>query len=287
MKTTNEVEQIREAILDMMKKVKFDEKTHTYITEDGTWLQGVSTVSSIVPKDWLAAWGSKEAVKFLGYSDYEDDYDLAADMWNKIKRCETIKDYLVILKEAKGAAFRKSKEALLDGTTGHEWLETYVKAKIRGQKLPELPTGMLERPLKQFIEWEKENIKEWVLSEARVAYPEKGYAGTLDGLAYLKDGSLAIIDFKFASHISADYYLQTAGYAATFEPYGIEVKERIIIRLPKTLEKEEWDKVTHKYKKVENNIEVKRVTTNYEADKEVFFNCLPLKQWINLVQKEA
>ena len=34
---------------------------------------------------------------------------------------------------------------------------------------------------------------------------------------------------------------------------------------------------------VENVIEVEKVPTDYEMDKEVFFHCLPLKSWINIV----
>jgi hypothetical protein len=276
--------EIQKAVVDMMKKVKFIEDNHRYEDLNGNWLQGVSTVSSIVPKEWLSAWGAKEAVKALGYSDYEDDTELAEEILCKIKNCKSVKEYIGILKDAKGASRRKSKLALVDGKEGHEWLEKYVKAKIRKTKLPKLPDGNLERPISHFLEWEKENVDYWILSEARVAYPEKGYAGTLDGMAVLKNGKLAIIDFKFASHISEDYYLQTAGYAATFEPYGIKVDERVIIRLPKTLYREEWDKKEHKYKKVENNIEVEIVKTNYEEDKNVFFHCLPLKQWINKME---
>jgi len=278
------VAKIREAVLDMMSRVTFDKDSHTYTrVSDGAWLQGVSTVSSIYPKDWLAAWGSKEAVKFLGYSDYADDTINAEKMLAAIKSYE-LETYLTLLQEAKGAAFRKSKDALLDGTTGHEWLEQYVKAQIRGEKTPEIPTGMLERPIKQFIKWAEGNVDYWILSEARVANPEKGYAGTLDGLAMMKTGKLAIIDFKFASHISADYYLQCAGYQATFEPYGIKIDERIIIRLPKTLEMDVWNKKEHKYEKKPNNIEIHKVATKYELDRDVFFGCLPLKKWINSVK---
>ncbi len=269
----------------MMKKVKFDEENHIYTTIEGTWLQGVSEVSSIVPKDWLSAWGAKEAVKALGYSDYEGDTELAKETMKKISEMKTPEEFISFLKDAKGSSARKSKEALVDGKVGHEWLEKYVKAKIRNKELPPIPKGNLERPIKQFLDWEKENIDYWILSEARVAYPDKGYAGTLDGVAVLKTGELAIIDFKFASHISEDYSLQTAGYAATFEPYGIKFDKRIIIRLPKTLEREEWDKNNKKYNKVENNLEVKEVETNYELDRDTFFHCLPVKKWINLVTK--
>ena len=294
------VTKIRTSILDMMSQVRFiDGKgEHRYERKDtGEWLQGVSSVSSIVPKDWLSAWGAKECAKFLGYSDYEGDYDKAIEILEKIDSLrkdidivgiEVIaKRFIEFLKEAKGASGRKSKTALVDGKEGHKWLEKYVKAKIRGTELPKIPEGLLERPLKQFLEWEEKNVDYWILSEAQVAYlPEKGqlaypgYAGTMDGLAMVK-GKLAVIDFKFASHISEDYYLQTAGYQAPFEKYGIKIDQRIIIRLPKTLLKEEWDKKEFKYKMVDNNIEVEIVKTNYEFDRDIFFHCLPVKKWIN------
>jgi hypothetical protein len=271
----------------MMKAVDFDEEGHIYKRKDnGEWLQGVSTVSSIVPKDWLSAWGAKEAVKALGYSDYEDDTELAEEVMKKIGEMKHPKEFIALLKEAKGASRRKSKEALVDGTAGHVWLEDWVKASIRNTPVPELPKGNLERPLIQFLEWEDKNIDYWILSEARICNLEKGYAGTLDALAMMKSGKLAVIDFKFASHISEDYYLQTAGYQACFEAQGIKIDERIIIRLPKTLLSEEWDKKEQKYNKVENNIEVVSVPNNYEFDRDTFFHCLPVKQWINQMTKK-
>ena len=283
----------------MMKQVKFDEKAHVYTRiSDGSWLQGVSTVSSIIPKEWLSAWGAKECVKALGYSDYDGDTELAESVVKQIRELKPIKDkdgkvtstvaeqYILILKEAKGASGRKSKTALVDGKAGHAWLEGYVKARIRGQKLPEIPEGPLNRPITQFLEWEEKNVAFWIVSEARVAYPDKGYAGTLDAIAMMRTGNLAVVDFKFASHISEDYYLQTAGYQAAFEPYGIDFDERIIIRLPKTLEREEYDKEARKYTMVPNNIEVLPVPTKYENDREVFYHMLPVKKWINQFEKK-
>lgn len=277
---------IRFAVEDMYDRVIFvdENNQHRYETIDGKWLQGVSSVSSIIPKDWLSAWGAKEAVKALGYSDYPEDTQHAKDVLEVIKACKSVEEYIKILKSAKGSSARKSKEALVDGKAGHAWLEDYVKAQIRGKELPKLPEGNLERPIKQFLEWEAKEVDYWILSEARVCYPEKEYAGTLDALAMMKNGKLAVIDFKFASNISEDYYLQLAGYAATFEPYGIKIDVRIIVRLPKTLTKDEWSEKDRTYSKVENTIEVEVVKTDYEVDKQVFFNCLPVKAWINTME---
>ena len=285
--TQNElIKKIQDAVLSMMSRVKFCEDGHTYQDQlTGEYLQGVSTVSSIIPKDWLSAWGAKEAVKALGYSDFPDDTETALRVWAQIKECKTVDGYIALLKEAKDASSRKGKTALVDGKAGHLLLEAYVLAKIRGTALPEIPKGTLYRPITQFIEWEKREVKTWILSEARIAYPAKGYAGTLDAMAIMVDDKLAVVDFKFASHISKDYFLQCAGYQATFEPYDIKVDERIIVRLPKTLTIQEWDKKTHTYSMIENIIEICYVPTNYEMDRDVFFACLPVKRWINLVTK--
>jgi len=278
------IKKIQNATLDMMKQVKFQDENgeHLYINnKTGEWLQGVSEVSSIVPKEWLASWGAKECVKFLGF----DNIERAKEIKQKISEI-AIEEYLELLKEAKGSSSRKSKEALIDGKLGHEWIKSYLLAKIRQKQLPEIPKDNLSRALTQFVEWEKSEIDTWILSEARIAYPEKKYAGTLDGLAITKEGKLVLIDFKFASHISEDFYLQTAGYGMAFEPYDIRIDERIIVRLPKTLYLDIWDKRTKQYNKVENNIEIKVVDTDYQEDKEVFLHCLPLKKWINKINNK-
>lgn len=308
-------EKIQLAIKDMESKIERDSK-HVYRNvETGGRLQGVSTVSSIIPKDWLAAWGAKEAVKFLGYSDYEGDIYPAIekmieigkiykdfgfaiqsiDQNNKMSeeqlssekakvQSEYALKYIAILKEAKGASTRKSKKAMVDGTLGHSWLETYVESKIYAKEPPILPISTpLERPIKQFLEWESKEVDYWIASEALVCNLEKAYAGQLDAIYMSKSGELTLADFKFASNISEDYYLQCAGYQACFEKYGIKFDKRVIIRLPKTLEKEDW--VNFKYVKVPNNIEVKVVPTNYEADRDVFYACLPVKAWINYIEK--
>lgn len=275
---------VTNAIADMQSKIIFDSKKHVYVHADtGQWLQGVSTVSSIVPKDWLSAWGAKEAVKFLGYTDYEDLKEAERQLV-KIKTM-TPEQWVAYLKEAKGACRRKSKQALLDGSAGHEWLEEYVKAKIEGNVTPVYPISDLSRPLIEFVKWAEANVDYWIASEAKVLNEDLSYAGTLDAIAMMKNGQLALVDFKFATGISEDYYLQTAGYAACFEKYGINFDTRIIVRLPKTLEKEEY--IDYKYVKVPNNLEVHTVWTDYNQDKVAFFGALPVKRWINYVENKG
>ena len=277
---------IQAAIKEMESKVSRDSE-HVYIEkETGIRLQGVSSVSSIVPKDWLSAWGAKECAKDLGYTDYED-YTVATKVLESLKGMSVV-DYVKRLKEAKGASTRKSNKAKLDGTAGHKWLEDNIDAQLAqdDKLMPDMPIGtLLERPLKQFCEWEAYNVEEWYASEAFVYNPTQFYAGQLDAICLLKDGRLALCDFKFASHVSEDYNLQTSGYAACFERYGIFFDTRIIIRLPKTLEQESYDMKTHKYSMVLNNIEIYHIPTPYIDDRDAFFAALIVKSWINKTQK--
>lgn len=282
MKDNQLIKQIKEAVADMQEQVVFDSVKHVYTKKaDGIKLQGVSTVSSIVPKPWLSAWGSKEVVKALGFSDY-DDTEKAEKMLAKIKEMD-LKQYLALLRYIKGASYRKSSKGMADGTLGHKWIEGWVKASIKNIPAEPIPNGMLRRPCEQFVEWDRKNIDYWILSEAMVASPAQHYAGTMDGLAMMKDGKLAVIDFKFASVISEDAILQTAGYQNCFEMYEIKIDERIIIRLPKTLEKDKYDKKTRTYSRVPNNLEAPIVKSDYEEDRDVFLHCLPLKRWINKI----
>ena len=278
-------EKVQSAIADMSSKVGRNSK-HVYVNnETGVKIQGVSTISSIVPKDWLAAWGAKEAVKALGYSDYKGDTAKAEEMLAKIKKIESPDKFIALLKEVKGASRRKSSQALVDGKEGHKWLEEYVEAKIKNISVPKVPTDNLKRPITQFLEWEKENVKEWVAAEAFICDIERGYAGQLDSIYISKDDKLVLGDFKFATFLGEDYYLQTAGYAAAFEQYGIQFDDRIIIRLPKTLEKEEYNLKTYTYSKIPNNIEVLTIPTKYKVDRDAFYAALKVKAWINYVKK--
>jgi hypothetical protein len=281
-------ENVRGAIADMKVKISRDTK-HVYRNnETGEMLQGVSTVSSIIPKDWLAAWGAKECVKFLGYSDYENDFSIAEQTLAKIKEITDPKKFVELLKEAKGAASRKSKQAMVDGTSGHKWIEEHIESLLSGTALSPIPVNTtLERPLTQFLEWEAKEVDYWIASEALVTRLDKSYAGQLDAIYMSKiDNKLTLCDFKFASFVSDEYALQTAGYAYCFEPYGIKIDKRIILRLPKTLETEMWNEKEFKYYKVPNNIEAYEIKTPYQGDVNAFCAALIVKSWINFVTKK-
>ncbi len=285
------IPKVHEAVIAMMKEVSYNDDGHVYTrVSDGKFLAGVSTISAIFPKPWLSAWGAKETSKCYGFSDYKDEFKANAETILERFREMDLKEYMTFVVDSKGAAFRKSKDALIDGTLGHEILESIVKYRMGKGSLDKyylLEEGPLKRAIDMFLEWETKNVEKWVLSEARVADAETyEFAGTLDAMAILKDGRLAIIDFKFASHIGEDYYLQTAGYQLTFELKGIKVDTRIILRFPKTDTMDVYDKKTRSYSKVENTIEAREVPTPYEFDRDTFIAARQIAKYINFMTKQ-
>ena len=277
------MKEVKDAVIDMMDKVKRVDKgnSHHYERVDtGKWLAGVTTITGLLPKDWMPAWGAKEAVKALGYFDKFKDDDHIED-WDLLKaklidiQNMSPDEFFKHLHEAKGAFRRKSKDATDIGQEGHDKLEEYVKASIRKQPLPILP-----EICQPFIEWSK-NVDEFILSEARVCNLEEDYAGTLDVLALMKSGNLAVIDFKFANNISKGWDLQLAAYAKCFSGYGIEVKERHVLRFPKEEFLKVWNKKEWCYEKKKNEFDALPYPEDMSFDYETFCHLRQAYKWIN------
>ena len=258
---------IQSQLIRMIEKVELDDE-HLYKRKsDGKYLAGVTSILDvIINKPFLMAWSTKENYLYL-----KEHWDI-----NK-QYTEEEKEQLLL--EAKVAYKNKSEQAKEKGTDGHKWLENYVKAKIRKTDLPSIPKD-IERPIKAFLEWEKENSPKWIASEARVFSPSHEYAGTLDALAEI-NGKLVLIDFKFANQISLEYYLQTAAYQNALEEFGIYPDRRLIIRLPKTEKLNKWNSRTHKSEKIDNLLEARYVPTDYKFDREVFLHAREIYKWYN------
>ena len=272
-------QEIQAKLKEINDMVIFIDKPHSYKrVSDGKTLVGVTTMLSQIDKPFLVPWAAKEAVKCFGFYDttkYLDgkNYPLPDDIIQQgkeksIARYEELKnlnydDFYTEVKNAKGAYRKTSSKALKIGDEMHEFLEIFVNARIYGTNLPEIPKH-LERPMFKFIRWEQESKIEWIASEAKVISNEHLLAGTLDGLAYV-DGKLTVIDFKTSKQISDEYFIQTAAYSLMLEEFGIVPVQRIIVKLPKTIDLE---------------FEVKVVPTPLEFDKEVFLALTSLKKWI-------
>lgn len=282
-------EKIKKIAMQMLEEVALNGR-HQYIRNiDNKKLAGVTSISGLLPQEWMIAYGAKEAVKALGYFEMIRGENQSAErerMGNIHRQIAGMNgnEFYDFLHDAKKAPQRKSDKALDDGKRGHEWVELYVKAKIRGEKLPEFPTDWLGKPLKDFVQWADKNVDEFILSEARLHDADNEYCGTLDILATVK-GKLSIVDAKFANQIGIEYFLQTAGYAAALIKRGIEIQNRIIVRLPKTEFLTGWNKERFCYEKRKNEIEVLEVPTDLQFDTETFLHLRAVEKWLGYVRK--
>ncbi len=243
-----------------MKKIKikkldlqFDGQNHRYIL-NGEWVPGVSSVSGMLPKDWLAPWAAKMVVETL------------KELW-KEGVAYTQKNIDDMLYLGKVAHTRKKTDAAEKGNNAHDWFEQRIKTGIE----PPLPEDEeIQNCIEHFKDWEKRNKVEWIASEVIVGSETYKFAGTLDAIAKI-NGKLALADFKTSSMIGIDYYLQTGGYQIAVEEMGFKgIEERWILRFPK---------------KKGDHYEVRKVPTSIEQDKIGFLAALNLYRYVKLAEK--
>lgn len=218
--------------------VDFHEENHTYTLNAGVnvgkLVPGVTTITGPVgfPSEVASAWAAKECIAFL-------DAKIGA------RKSVSTKVLRKWLPEAKGAYKRKSTQAADFGTQAHDALEKWVNLAIAGQQqLIELPEAEeAKQAVYAFFEWEQQHKPEWLASELVVGSLVHEFGGKLDALAVL-DGKLTLVDFKTSNSYSKSFAVQTAGYALALKEMGLEIEERLILRIDKTGKGFEEHKIT-------------------------------------------
>jgi hypothetical protein len=94
--------------------------------------------------------------------------------------------------------------------------------------------------------WMKAHNVRWIETEGKIYSREYGYAGTMDGLAYVDSCSdptccrhhfvdhLSLIDWKSSNYLYIEYLFQTASYQhAKQEESGLKIEDRWVLRLGK------------------------------------------------------
>ena len=260
--------------------IDYNDDRHEYTRADnGKLLAGVSTVCGILDKPYLKPWAVKLCAEYA-IANYEVGMNKTA--------------FSAMMTEAKKQHTIRLKEAGQTGKDMHAVLEEHVLARIAGST----DSLKIENKLQlfaynQFLNWERDNKVKWYASEMLIGDLDENYAGTLDDVADV-NGIFTLIDFKTSSHISEEYHLQTAGYVAGLRwmaKQGMIKKvpaARLIIRLPKTLTKEVYDRKTKKYHTRPNELEIYPVLTDLEFDIECFLACRKVFKWRNqgLLKKE-
>ena len=175
---------------------------------------------------------------------------------------------------AKGEAFDnwlrnkgKSSENLLTtagdiGSSLHKHLETIGLGKEIDTK--DIST-LEEKWLAEFYIWQEENVDSFVETEGRVWHKVDKYAGTLDSLVKLKDGRIAVLDYKTTKYIYDTHELQVVAYVKAYEEMsGIKIDTAFILNFSQE------DK-----KKLLSVKEVKDIPAQYE----IWIHALKLWKW--------
>ena len=233
--------------------ITFNEKDHTYKL-DGITCAGVSSISEYMPKDYLKPWAAKMVVEFL-----KGKLDNIKEMGQK--------EFEDLLKIAKDEYIRDSNKALDIGTKVHDWIEKYTGLRATGTKVTMPYSLEAMNPVEEFLKFESVHKVKWLVTEKIVCDPEHLVAGRLDAIAIV-DERLALVDFKTSKQVSESHLLQTGGYKMCLEAMGIEVDDRIVLRLPK---------------KVGDGFEAISVETDYKKDKKAFLNQRYAREWANYV----
>ena len=178
----------------------FDGRPYKHIyTVDDRVVYGVTSIIGVLDKPALMYWAVNMAGEYLQ---------------ENLKPGVALDEIEIgnLIKNAKSAHRQKKDSAADIGTMGHKWLESYVKAKLTGGKLPALPVNKdLRNGIRGFLTWVKENNVQFLTSEQQIYSREFHYAGTYD-LDAIVNGKKTIVDFKFASGIYDEYFIQGSSY---------------------------------------------------------------------------
>lgn len=190
-------------------KYTFDDKKHVHLL-DGEPLYGTSTVIKEVMPPFLAKWGAQCAVDYikehkvlLGTEDEEKVLTDAVNAWSKVRQ-----------------------KAADKGTDMHAELEKYVTCMITDfDGTPqELNDGNEVDPefekIQKFAEWAVSSVDKFIASEKYTYSKELWVGGIVDCVAKLRDGSLAVIDFKSSKDAYFNQFAQAAGYALQLQESG-------------------------------------------------------------------
>lgn len=193
----------------------------TYVKEEIT-LPSVTTILGIMDKSSaLMGWATKCMQDYIieKHQEYESIEELAKDARFNYKEM--------------------SKTALNIGSEVHRLIEIYIKTgkDTSFQNLPE----EVENAFIAFLEWEKENVSEWIDSEQEIYDINIGYAGTLDAVMKHKNGKIYVVDFKSSKAVYDEYkYQLSAYYEAYNQTAEIPADEFAILRLDKITGQPEW-----------------------------------------------
>jgi hypothetical protein len=236
-------------------QLRYDPKQHVYLLVEGDSLEelpGVSTVSHIIDKsEVLLPWACKMMSQKIKSNVVECDGTII------MSRSEFDK----FIDSCKTAHKEKLEEAGNIGSIAHAWIETYIKAVLKGNEaeiqliINNTPEDIQAKSACiASLDWQVKHNVRWLGTERKVYSRKYKFAGTMDGLC-LTDSCddldcckveykdhLTICDWKTSNYLYNEFLLQTAAYMQAYqEETGEVITDRWIIRLSKdTAEFDAW-----------------------------------------------
>jgi len=204
-----------------MNRYQFNEEGHMH-TLDEKPLIGTSTVVGIISKP-LSYWASGMAVGTLGWTATKSDPQMRLEVAQiALETIKTLnpKEWLKRLDLAYKAHATRLKDSATAGTDLHASLEDWVKACI--DYYSGVPTLTSEEDrLTPFRKWCVEHVETFLYSEAHCYSETFWVGGIFDCLAKMKDGKIALFDFKSSKEAYFGQFVQMGGYAVEVEENGI------------------------------------------------------------------
>lgn len=169
-------------------------------TIDGIEYPSPTEVLSLLEKPALKQWAVNMAIKYIKESDLTD-----------------LTFFNDVLEKAKYEWKNQSEEAKDIGSEIHAIIENWIKEDrdAMGKYRPEVENGFLA-----FLDWEKNNIIEWLFSEMVVVSQDYGFAGQLDAVALMHDKGeelVRVIDFKSSKGFYDGYKKQVSLYLCALQ----------------------------------------------------------------------
>ncbi len=181
----------------------------------GNPLYGTSTVLQVISKNltwWAAELAAVECLeKGEQIPTIRAEYEEACKQADKKSAIDALQKKYPIFKSARFAHFATKNKKAEQGTDLHFTLETYVKMCIAKDEVV-MPEAEEFLPVKQFAIWARENVQKFLISEGHCYSQELWCGGITDCMALMKNGKVAIIDFKSAKEAYDSMFLQVAGY---------------------------------------------------------------------------
>lgn len=209
---------------------KFYPVSHAYYI-NGVRKTGVTTIGNIKDKSQaLVPWALEEAAKsLLGVLDRKRDIN-ADDIIKAVFASDLARDTAATL-----------------GSAIHDWIEQYIRAKLKKGGMPLMPTDkQVLTGVTSFLEWESQHKVKFLWAEKVVYSRKHDYIGKADFGAII-DGDRCLCDNKTSNGLYNGVRMQTAAYVKADEE---ETKEkydgRWAIRIAKETEEEYLKRMEHK-----------------------------------------